>query len=119
MKKQSEHHEQVEFFKMCRNSPHIELRFAFAIPNGIKTTVGQAKKLKREGLTAGVPDVCLPVARGGYHSLWLEFKTHKGRVSDKQAVFHAFLRREGHKVLIPRSYGEAKTMVEDYLRGEH
>jgi hypothetical protein len=115
---QSEHSEQAEYFKWAKNSRDIRLHFAFAIPNGVKTSMGQAKKLKAEGLKAGVPDVCLPVASGGYHSLWLEFKTRSGRVSDKQAIYRAFLEREGHLVMVPRSHGEAIEITERYLRGE-
>lgn len=36
-----------------------------------------AVALKRQGVKAGVPDICLPVARNGYHGLHIELKAGK------------------------------------------
>lgn len=60
----------------ARNIP--ELKLLHAIPNGIKTSIGVAAKAKREGMTKGVPDLHLPVPRGGYHGLWIEMKKPGG-----------------------------------------
>ena len=61
----SEHEEQVALFEWAewnkRQYPELELMFA--IPNGGQRHVVVAKKLKDEGVKAGVPDIFLPVAR--------------------------------------------------------
>ena len=44
---------------------HPELGLLYHIPNGGKRDKLEAARLKLEGVKAGVPDLCLPVARGG------------------------------------------------------
>ena len=44
-----------------------ELVLLYHIPNGGKRDAQTAISLKRQGVKAGVPDLHLPVARGGYH----------------------------------------------------
>src|SRR5262245_64718583 len=78
----TEHAHQRAFFcaisspEFCPESlrPPIPARLCFAIPNGGARDVITAGRLKAEGVRAGVPDVCLPVARAGYHGLFLEVK---------------------------------------------
>ena len=45
-----------------------ELEYMHHIPNGGKRDKRTAVALKRQGVKAGVPDICLPVARNGYHT---------------------------------------------------
>lgn len=42
-----------------------ELEYMHHIPNGGKRDKRTAVALKRQGVKAGVPDICLPVARNG------------------------------------------------------
>ena len=51
-----------------------ELEYMHHIPNGGKRDKRTAVALKRQGVKAGVPDICLPVARNGYHGLYIELK---------------------------------------------
>lgn len=46
-----------------------ELEYMHHIPNGGKRDKRTAVALKRQGVKAGVPDICLPVARNGYHGV--------------------------------------------------
>jgi hypothetical protein len=47
------------------------------VPNdGLRPTV-TAARLTTEGVRRGVPDICLPVARGGYHGVYIELKRRK------------------------------------------
>ena len=55
-----------------------ELWLLYAIPNGGKRAIKTAIALKAQGVKSGVPDMCLPVARGGYHGLYIELKRQKG-----------------------------------------
>ena len=50
------------------------LRLLYAIPNGGARNKITAAILKREGVRAGVPDICLPVPSGAYHALYIELK---------------------------------------------
>ncbi|MCV4697551.1 VRR-NUC domain-containing protein, partial [Escherichia coli] len=55
----------------------------------------QIADLKAQGLRPGVPDYHLPVARGGYLSLYLELKVDKNRTSPEQKAMIRDLRAEG------------------------
>lgn len=45
------------------------------IPNGgSRKNAFEGYRLKRQGVRAGVSDLLLPVARGGFFGLWIEFK---------------------------------------------
>lgn len=94
-----------------------------AIPNGGDRSPIVAGRLKAEGVRAGVPDVELPVARRGYHSLWLEFKKpeHRchanGGMSDAQVAMAAMLREEGNCVLVVYEWDAALRITLAYLAG--
>ena len=92
--------------------PHL----LFAVPNGGKRSRIQACILKGEGVRAGVPDLFLAVARGGYHGLFLELKTEKGRISEAQLEMHARLAKQRYFVAVPRSVGEALEVIQQYLK---
>lgn len=92
-----------------------ELELLHAIPNGAKLPYRkklihgrvvrvsrEAKKLKKEGLTAGIPDLCWPVPRGRFHGLYIEAKTPTGDVNKDQARKHALLIAQGYRVLVLR-----------------
>lgn len=55
-----------------------ELRLMYHIPNGGARSKATAGRLKAEGVKAGVPDICLPVSRDGYHGLYIELKRERG-----------------------------------------
>jgi hypothetical protein len=48
------------------------LKLLYAVPNGGDRNLRVPRKLKAEGVMAGVADLCLPAARRGYHGLYLE-----------------------------------------------
>ncbi len=73
-----------------------ELAWLFSSLNGAPLHPAQAARMKREGMTRGVPDLCLPVARRGYHCLWIEMKRAGGRVRKEQAAFLDFVAGQGH-----------------------
>lgn len=91
------------------------IRF-YAIPNGGKRNLFEALKLKRMGVVAGVPDLCIPVPSGGYHGLYIELKREKGgKVSTNQSEWLAFLSGKGYYAQVARGFEEAKEIVTHYL----
>ena len=64
-----------------------ELRLLYHTPNGGSRNKKEAVKLKRMGVLAGVADLHLPVARGRYHSLYIEMKFDDGRLLKSQREF--------------------------------
>lgn len=95
-----------------------ELKWLHSINNGAYVSIGVAVKLKRAGTRRGVPDLSLPVARGGYHGLYVEMKRVKGgRVDPDQEACHTFLRDAGYRVSVCKGWEAAKAEILDYLRG--
>ena len=68
-----------------QSAAYPELTLLYHIPNGGSRHKAEAGRLKAEGVKAGVPDLCLPVARGGFHGLYVELKRERGsRTSEEQ-----------------------------------
>lgn len=112
----SEHAIQSAWFDWARWHPVA--RRAYAIPNGGLRDVRVAVKLRREGLRAGVLDVHLPVACGGAHGLYIEFKAGSNRLTAEQAIEADALVRDGFAVLVCWSTDGAIKATQQYLRGE-
>ncbi|MCI0420954.1 MAG: hypothetical protein L0312_17270, partial [Acidobacteria bacterium] len=63
------------------------LKLLYAVPNGGYRNLYVARKLKSEGVMAGVADLCLPAPRRGYHGLYLEMKSEMGVTTKEQKAF--------------------------------
>jgi len=114
----TEHAEAAMLLRACRALEHTlpELALLYAIPNGGARHRVVAAKLKAEGVKAGVPDYHLPVARGGWHGLFVELKRTKGgQLSAEQRAWHSSLRAQGHRVEVCRGWEEAFDVIRDYL----
>lgn len=89
----------------------------YHIPNGGKRGRAEAIRFKAEGVKAGVPDICLPVARGAWHGLYIELKRREGgRVSTEQAEWIEVLIRQGYQAAVCRGWEEAKETIMNYLK---
>lgn len=61
-----------------------ELELLYHIPNGGTRNKREAEHLRRQGVKAGVPDLCLPVPRGEFHGLYIELKAKDNTPTKKQ-----------------------------------
>lgn len=95
-----------------------ELALLYHIPNGGSRNKIEAANLKRQGVKAGVPDICLPVARSGFHGLYIELKAGRNKATEKQQEWLTALEREGYQAIVCCGWEEAKRAIEMYLRGE-
>lgn len=105
--------------------PVLELADMFAIPNGGLRDKITAGNLKREGVKRGVPDIFLPVPRGGYNGLFVEMKRRttgkgasrrqKGSTSDEQDDWIARLRARGYGAAAVVGFEAARQLIRDYL----
>lgn len=94
---------------------HPELELLYAVPNGGKRGIRTAVRMKAEGVKAGVPDLVLPVARGGYFGLYLELKADESlRPIQKQWL--AALAAEGYRACMVRGEAAAREELLAYLR---
>ena len=96
-----------------------ELQLLYHIPNGGSRHRLEAVHLKQQGVRAGVPDLCLPVARDGCHGLYVEMKRTKGgRVSPEQMGWMEALKAEGYMVAVCQGWEMASDVIVNYLRGK-
>ena len=113
----SEHVEQVTLMRWAalheRKWP--ELRLLHAVPNGGARHKAVAAAMKAEGVKPGVPDLDLPVARGGWHGLRIELKAKGGKVSPHQAQWIADLSAEGYCVAVCVGWEAARDVLMEYL----
>lgn len=91
------------------------LRLLYAIPNGGSRHRLEAANLKRQGVRAGVPDICLPYPSGGYSALYIELKVGKNKTSEKQDRWLESLNAAGNKAIVCYGFEEAKNAIEEYL----
>lgn len=100
---------------------HPELALLFAIPNsggysgGFRSNAARVVKSKRSGTKKGVPDVCLPVARGPYHALYVELKAGKNKPSAEQQEWIAALSEHGNAAHVCTGWEAARDVILNYL----
>ena len=87
----------------------------FAIPNGGARNAVTGAILKREGVTAGVPDLFLATPNMSYHGLFIEMKTQKTTTSARQKVVIEQLKKQGYAVDVCHSFEEFRSAIAKYL----
>lgn len=105
----SEHLEQVGLVTWFRGKfPGVLI---FAIPNGGHRSITEAKRLKDEGVTPGVPDLYVPS-----WNLWIEMKRETGgRLSREQKDMIEYLQSIGHTVIVGKGATDASRQVLEFL----
>jgi len=115
----TEHAHQTAFFAWCalpdQQRAYPQLKLMFAIPNGGERNKIVAGNLKAEGVKAGVLDIFLPVARGGFHGLFVEMKVQPNRLTLEQKEFRAAVELQCYASLVCYSWIEAALGIERYL----
>lgn len=114
----TEHESQVEFFTWwhrfaVRNK--LPPSMCFAIPNGGQRHARTAGMLKAEGVTSGVSDIFLAIARDQFHGLFIEMKRPPNTVSVNQANFQTEAFQQGYLAVTCYSTEDAIREVRDYL----
>ena len=92
------------------------LECLYHIPNEGKRSAARGAQMKREGMKKGVPDLCLPVAMGAYHGLYIEMKRRRdGRLTKEQKEWMEKLNRYGNKAVVCRGWEEAAQAISEYM----
>jgi hypothetical protein len=106
-----------EFQEQCALCDWLDLKrvLYYAIPNGGSRHPLEAVNLKRSGVKAGVPDICIPVPRKDYCGLYIELKSKNGKPTLNQISWVADLNTAGYKAVFCYGFDEAKKVVEEYL----
>lgn len=113
-----EAHEQAALFNLIEGIGvryYPELRLLYHIPNGGKRNAVEAAHLKQQGVKAGVPDLCLPVAKGKYHGLYIEMKVGDNKPTEKQTWWLKELEKQGYATMVCYGYKQAAEVLVRYL----
>lgn len=119
-------------FKTKRNSPESDIQKAFfqwleyqypeirkvttATGHGGSRHLLEAIRLKKEGLTAGFPDIACYFPKNGYHGLFIEMKSKNGVLSDKQRDKINLLIENGYKVFVVKTLHDAINNFKEYIK---
>lgn len=87
----------------------------FAVPNGGFRNATEAKRLKAEGVIAGVSDLILLVPRQGKGALCIEMKTLTGVQRESQKIWQSEIEKYGNEYVVVRSFDDFRTAIENYL----
>ncbi|KVP75607.1 hypothetical protein WJ96_07325 [Burkholderia ubonensis] len=118
-KNEAEGEEQAQLIKRFRDEyPDIGL-LLIHIPNGgYRKNAFEGWRLKEQGVRAGVSDLMLPVARGGFFGLWIEFKAappNDAAVSDKQQEWVELMQAQGYSAHVCLGVDAAMKVLAEYL----
>lgn len=119
----TEHAEQTLVVRWASDNEwrYPPLRWLHSSLNGIvipappKVRAKIINHMKAEGMKKGIPDLSLPVARRGYHGLFIEMKIGYNKPTDEQKDFMAFAESEGYLDKVCYSSDEAIETLEWYL----
>ena len=108
----TEHEEQARLIAWADRHP--EAWVLYATPNG-QYRPGQRME---PGLRNGIPDLFLPLPRGGAHGLYIELqRTRGGVVSEAQTFWIETLLNRGYWAVVCYGADEAIAAITEYLDG--
>jgi hypothetical protein len=118
----SEHEEQKAVIAWAKvmESQFPKLRLLYAVPNAGKRTFAMAAFLQAEGMKPGVPDLVLPVARCGFHGLYVEMKRRNAVPSDVSTAQREWIRmliEEEYAVAVAKGADMAREIIASYMAG--
>jgi VRR-NUC domain protein len=113
----SEAQEQIALIQWAnlQSGRYPELALLYHIPNGGSRHPAEAARLKQQGVRAGVPDLCLPVARGGYNGLYIELKAGRNKPTPLQKEWLSWLNQQGYRAVVCWGWQAAKDEIMAYL----
>lgn len=115
---ESKNQEMIFVWAQIAKCKFPELALLFHIPNGGSRNKLEAYNLKKQGVKAGVPDLCLPVARGKYHALYIELKAGKNKTTEKQDEWLVALNAQGNCASVCYGWKVASEKILNYLMGK-
>jgi len=90
-------------------------KLLFHIPNERKILQHQGARMNDEGRVSGVADLFLLIPSDGFHALFIEVKSAKGRQNGNQKAWQKEVERFNYKYLVIRSLQEFQNAVNEYL----
>jgi len=104
-----------------------ELKFMFAIPNGMWTPhKPTAARMRAMGMKRGPSDIFWPLKRGEWSGIFIEMKRQKidskqaaGKLSDEQDEFGKFVQSQGYGFAVCYGFEHARDTILQYYNYEN
>ena len=87
----------------------------FAIPNGGRRNAKEAYFLRKSGVKAGVPDLFVPVPKGGFSGLFIELKVGRNTATETQKQWLELLGGNGYRAEVCRGARAAIELISEYI----
>lgn len=114
---QQEHYEQRDFFKWMEILYPKIRKGCFAVPNGANVSDAERGRLVREGLTPGIPDICIPFPVGKHPGLFIEMKVGKNVCTPEQEEKIILYRSWGWRCEVCYGWNAAADVFTKYIKG--
>jgi hypothetical protein len=106
---------QATFHKHVWNTYPKTRCLCYHIPNEARRTA--YSNMIAMGMVPGIPDYHCNFPSGPFRSLYLEFKSEDGKLSEKQKNIHPILIKNFHRVEVVKSFEEALQIFLIYAHG--
>lgn len=107
----TEAQEQIAVIEYCDLKGYA----VYHIPNQRRCDPRTGAHLKKQGLRAGFPDLCLPIPKGGYGALYIEMKSQTGKPTKEQREWVQRLRDLGNCAYICKGADSAIALIDRYM----
>lgn len=107
---------QQECVKWFRYQYPYAKKLLFAIPNGGVRNKVTARRLKKEGVQEGVPDLFLAIPIDSTHGMFIEMKYGSNKTTDAQNEMIELFTKVGYKCEVCYTFDDFKKVIDDYLK---
>jgi hypothetical protein len=107
---------QISYFEWLQYFNREAYECTYAIPNGGTRNYLEAVNLKKQGVKAGVPDICIALPNKTHHGLYIEFKWGKNKTTQDQSEWLARLAKNYYMVSVCYTIDEAIDITTAYLK---
>lgn len=104
---------QIALMEWISLHPYIS-PYIIHIPNEGKRSISFGRKLKKMGMRSGVYDLFIAMPKHGYHGMWLELKSKKGKLSAKQIMFGKDMEKQNYLPCVAWSLEDAMNIIKLY-----
>lgn len=116
----TEHMDQCAVVLWARSHANPDIKRVHSTPNESRghdgRSIGRAKRMRKEGVAVGFPDLSWDAAHGGFTGLHIELKRELGgKISEAQQDWIKYLISVGRCVFVAEGAEQARNYVSSYF----
>lgn len=90
-------------------------KIIFHVPNGGRRSFLEAVRLKKQGVTKGVPDIVVLEPSSAQHGLFVELKVGKNKLTKEQSEFFEKLKLRNYEAKVCYSLEDFQKITYEYF----